>query len=208
VASTRPMKKVKAALAAEICEHFELRQEARAILTPTATPLGFLEGLLARHEYASALSFVAHALPPREAVWWGCLCLRQACGPGLAPPDAAAVKAAAEWVLEPTEGRRRTAAVLAEETGVGTPAGSLATAAAWTGGSLAPPDPRLPVVPPGPYMPAKAVSGAVLLASAKAEPVRIAEVQRAFVLLGIDVAEGRAVWPEVKPRPPRKTWAR
>lgn len=208
MASPRPLKKVRAALAAEVCAHFELREDARPLLTPAATPREFLDALLDRRLFTSALSFVAHALPPREAVWWGCLCVRHAVGPGLAPSEAAAVKAAAEWVLEPTEERRRTAAALAEQTGVGTPAGSLATAAAWTGGSLAPPDPRLPVVPPGPHLPAKAVSGAVLLASAKAEPVRIAEVQRAFVLLGIDVAEGRAVWPEVKPRPPRKTWGR
>jgi len=208
VASPRPLKKVKAVLAAEVCAHFELREESRPLLTATATPRGFLESLVGARHYPSALSFLAHALPPREAVWWGCLCLRQASGPSLAPTDSAALRASAEWVLEPTEERRKTAAALAEEAGIGTPAGILATAVGWTGGSLAPPNPKVPEVPPGPYLPARAVTGAVLLASARAEAVRIAETQRVFVELGIDVAEGGVAWPDVKPRPPRKTWGR
>ena len=208
MASPRPLKKVKAALAAEVCARFELRDEARPLLTPTATPRGFLETLELRGQYATALSFLAHSLPPREAIWWGCLCLRQASGSELPPLDAAAVKASAEWVLEPTEKRRSAAAALAEETGVGTPAGSLATAVAWTGGSLAPPNPKIPVVPPGPWLPAKAVAGAVLLASAKGDPVLITNVQRTMIELGIGIAEGRVVWPDVKPKPPRGTWGR
>ena len=208
MASPRPMRKVKAALAADVCAHFELREEARPLLRPGATPREFLEALLANRQYSSAVSFVAHALPPREAIWWACLCLRQAFGPELPPPDSAAVKAAAEWVLEPTEERRSAAAALAEATGVGTPAGSLATAVAWTGGSLAPPNPKIPVVPPGPHLPAKAVSGAVLLASMKGDPVHLSDAQRTFVDLGIGVADGRFVWPDVKPKTPRKTWGR
>jgi hypothetical protein len=202
------MKKVKAALAAEICGRFELRDGARPLLTPSATPRGFLETLELSGQLPSALSFLAHALPPREAVWWGCLCLRHASAAAPPPAEAAALKAVAEWVLEPTEERRGIAATLAETAGIGTPAGSLATAVAWTGGSLSPPDPQVPKVPPGPWLPAKAVSGAVLLASARADPVRIENVQRSFVQLGRDVAEGRVTWPDVKPRPPRGTWGR
>ena len=208
MASPRPLRKVKATLAVEVCARFELREEARTLLTPTATPRAFLETLLERRQLPAAMSFLAHALPQREAVWWGCLCLRHAYGPSPAPADAAALKASAEWVLEPTEDRRMTAASLATEMGVGTPAGSLATAVAWTGGSLGPPNPKVPEVPPGPDLPAKAVSGAVLLASAKAEPLRIEETQRTFVQLGIDVAEGLVTWPDVKPKPPRRTWGR
>ena len=208
MASPRPMKKVKAPVAAEICARYELREDARPLLTPTATPREFLEALEARERHASALSFLAHALPPREAVWWGCLCLRQASADALPPAEADALKSAAEWVLEPTEERRRVSTGHAEAAGVGSAAGCLATAVGWTGGSLSPPDPKIPVVPPGPHLPAKAVAGAVLLASARAEPAHIAGVQRSFVELGVGVAEGRFSWPDVKPRPPRGTWRR
>lgn len=208
MASPRPLKKVKATLASEVCARFELRDEARPLLTPEATPRGFLETLELRGQYASALTFLAHALPSREAIWWGCLCLRQAAGELLPEKEAPAMKAVAEWVLEPTEDRRGAAAAIAEQQGVGTPAASLATAVAWTGGSLGPSDPKVPRVPPGPWLPAKAVSGAVLLASARAAPVSIAGLLQGFVQLGLDVAEGRVCWPDVKPKPLRRTWGR
>ena len=206
MASPRPMKRVKAALAAEVCARYALREDARALLSPTTTPREFLEALETRGQYASALSFLAHALPPREAVWWGCLCLRQASTAALPPAEAEALKVVAEWVLDPVEERRKAAAALAESAGVDTPTGCLATAVAWTGGSLSPASPKVPVVVPGPDMPSKAVAGGVLLASARAEPSRIAGVQRAFVGLGVGVAEGRFVWPEAKPRARRATW--
>lgn len=208
MATSRSLKKVKAESAAEVCARFELRDEARPLLTPTATPRGFLEVLDDRGQHSSALSFLAHALPARDAVWWGCLCLRHAASAPLPPADAEALKAVAEWVLEPVESRRVAAAAAAAKAGVGTPAGILATAVQWTGGSLAPPDPRIPEVPPGPWLPAKAVSGALLLASARAEPTKIAGVQKTFLQLGMDLAEGRVTWPDVKPRPPRGKWGR
>jgi hypothetical protein len=42
----------------------------------------------------------------------------------------------------------------------------------------------------------------ILLAAVKGEPTRIADTQRLFLELGIGVAEGRFVWPEVK-QPPK-----
>src|SRR5262249_2510386 len=158
------------------------------LLRDGLSPRAFIELLLARKKYAAAISFVAHALPPREAVWWGCLCLRHTGGPRLAPPEEAACKAAAKWVLEPTEDNRNAAQAPAEKAGMGTAAGGLAMAATWTGGSLAPPN--APAVPPGPFLPAQAVAGAVLLAAAKTEPVKIADTQRLFIELGVGVAEG------------------
>jgi hypothetical protein len=38
------------------------------------------------------IDFIAHALPAREAVWWGCLCLQHACGSNLSPADKAPAK--------------------------------------------------------------------------------------------------------------------
>jgi hypothetical protein len=188
--------KVKAARAAELCRHFDLKEEARPLLHDELSPGEFIDLLLANKQYAAAIGFVAHALPPREAVWWGCLCLWHAAGPNLPPVDETACKAAVQWVLEPTEDYRKAAQVPGEKAGFGTPAGGLAMAATWTGGSLAPPG--APAVPPGPFMPAKAVAGAVLLAALKVDPVKILDTQRLFVELGVGVAEGRFTWPEIK----------
>jgi hypothetical protein len=200
--SREPLTKVKAARAAEICQHFELKEEARPLLAPDATPREFLDALLAGRQFQAAIAFVAHALPQREAVWWGCLCLRHACPAPLPPKEEEACKAAVQWVLEPTEENRRRARGPGEAAGVGTPAGALALAASWTGGSLSPPN--LPPVPPSPYMTAKGVVGAVLLAATKGDPAKIVDTQRLFVELGIDLASGRVQWPEIKKRTPGK----
>jgi hypothetical protein len=185
--------KVKATRAADVCRHFTLKEEARPLLRDGLSPAEFVAALLAGKQAAAAVEFLAHALPPREAVWWGCICLRHATAE-LPPPEQAACKAAVEWVIDPTDDKRQAAQQPGEAAGLATPAGGLALAATWTGGSLAPP--KLPAVPPGPFLPAKAVAGAVQLAAAKGDPARLADTQRLFVELGVGVAEGRFVWPE------------
>ena len=201
--------KIAATTAADVCKNFDLKEEVRPLLKPSQTPREFLEILLAQKKHAAAIDFLAHALPPREAVWWGCLCLQHATRSAPPQVEQAAEKAAARWVLEPTEENRRAAQAPGEAAKMGTPAGCLAMAATWTGGSLAPPippahpkAPPIPPVPPGPYLPAKAVAGAVMLAAVKAEPTRIVDTQRLFVELGIGVAEGRFVWPDIQPPKP------
>jgi hypothetical protein len=210
-----PLTKIKAISAAEVCKNFSLKEEARPLLREGQSPRDFVDVLLAHKKHAPAIDFLAHALPPREAIWWGCLCLQQVSASPLSPPEAAACKAAVAWVLEPTEGNRRAAQPPSEAAGPSTPAGGLALATLWTGGSLAPsttqPNPKVPPappVPPGPFLPARAVAGAILLASVKGEPTRIADTQRLFVELGMGVAEGRFVWPEVKRISRERTWKR
>jgi hypothetical protein len=197
------LNKVKAAKAAEICKHFDLKEEARPLLRDGLTPRDFVDSLLADRQYQSAIQFMAHALPPREAVWWGCLCLEHVSREKWSPEEKAAGKATVEWVLDPSEENRQATKAPGEAAGIATPAGSLALATSWTGGSMTPTN--LPPVPPGPYLPAKGVAGAVAQAAVKGDPIKIADTQRLFVELGIGVAEGRVVWPEIKKKPHGKT---
>jgi hypothetical protein len=188
--------KVKATKAAEVCQHFDLKEEARPLLRHGLSPREFVDALLANRQYQAAIHFMAHALPAREAVWWGCLCLEHVRRDKWVDDEKAAAKAAVQWVLDPSEENRQAAKAPGDAAGPGTPAGSLALAASWTGGSLA--AANLPPVPPGPFLPAKGVAGAVALAAVKGDPLKIADTQRLFVELGITVAEGRVVWPELK----------
>ena len=194
--SQRALTKVTAARASEVCTHFELEAGVRKYLDNDPSSGEFIDLLLANKHYAAAIGFMAHALAVREAVWWGCLCLRHACGSQLPPADEAACRAAVQWVLDPTDDNRAAAQAPGEKAGLGTPSGGLAMAATWTGGSLAPPS--APKVPPGPFVPAKAVAGAVLLAAVKGDPVKIGDTQRLFVELGVGVAQGRFIWPEIE----------
>lgn len=181
--------KVAAATAAEVCARFDLRQEARPLLCDGMGPNEFVEALVAKKQYVAAIDFIAHALPVREAIWWGCLCLQHATDGDLSPPDKAACKAAVQWVMQPTEENRAAAQAPAQEAGLATPAGQLALATNQTGGNIAPAN--APPMPPAPFEPAKAVARAVKMATAKADPVKIIDTQRLLVELGIGVAEGR-----------------
>ncbi len=102
-------------------------------------PRSFLDALIEAGEFPDAVRFLAHALPKREAVWWACLCAREAAGADPPEPVAAALRAAEAWVADPSEENRR-AAVARGRGGraAAPPAGCAAAAAFWSGGSLGP----------------------------------------------------------------------
>lgn len=168
--------------AAEICARFPLKKNARALLRQGMTPRDFLDALMAQRQYLSAIEFMAHAMPPRAGIWWGCLCLQHACGAKLAPPDWAALQAAAIWVLWPTERYRAAAQGRAQAAGLASPAGALAMAAAAGSG-------------PAAMSAGASVANAVKLATTKGAPGRIADTQRLYAELAAGVAEGRFRWP-------------
>ncbi|HEY0791989.1 MAG TPA: hypothetical protein VGD78_13070 [Chthoniobacterales bacterium] len=190
--SQEPLVKVKAESAAEVCAHFDLTRESRALLREAMPPRELIGAFLKNKHYLAAIDFMAHALPAREAIWWGCLCLQHACGDRLSQSEKAAGKAAVQWIFEPTEEKRVAAKTPAELAGPVSPAGALASAAhqAEDGPSGAA------------FASAKAVAGAVKLASSKVDAIKIVDTQRLFVELGIEVAKGRFGWPATRNKVP------
>jgi hypothetical protein len=188
-ASSPPLAKVEAATAAEVCARFHLDKDAQQLLRPEMSPRAFLDILLEKKQFIAGIDFIAHALPARESIWWGCLCVQHTCGEKLEPWERIACKMAVEWVRQPNEANRAAAQRPAEVLGPTSPAGALAAAANQTGGSLLPPN--MPPVPPGPFAPAKSVALAVKVASTKGDALRMQATQRSLVELGIGVAEGR-----------------
>lgn len=187
VAAGPPLVKVTRS-AAEICALFPLSPEGRAVLHPALSPAEFLDRLCAGGLAIDAIRFLAHALPRREAVWWACLSARSVVD-GAAPAETHAVETAEAWVYHPDEEHRRAAAAAADAVGNSeSPARWAATAAAWSGGSLAPPE--APVVPPAETLTAQAAAGAVLLASVKPEPGRAPERHRQAIAQAVDIARG------------------
>lgn len=180
--SHQPLIKVSARTASEVCAHFNLPKEARALLQDGMDPREFVDALLTQKQNVTGIDFMSHALPPREGIWWGCLCFQHAFGNELNPLDRAAVTAAVRWVFQPIEENRAVAKAPADALGCASPAGALASAVMQTGGGVA---------PPSPFAPAKSVAVAVKLSTVKGDPARILDRQRAFVELGVEVAEGR-----------------
>jgi hypothetical protein len=155
------------------------------------TPQEFAGALIENKKCVDGIDFMAHALPAREGVWWGCLCMQHAVGETLSAAERMAATATVQWVLQPTEENRAAARASAEGAGAGSAAGALAMAVSLTGGSAAPPN--APFKPPPPFASAKAVAMAVKIASTKADPANMAKVQRCYVELALDVAKGKLI---------------
>jgi hypothetical protein len=168
-----PLAKITAITAAEICANVDLQKPARQLLREGMNPREFVAALLDNKKYVDAIDFLAHALPVREGIWWGCLCMQHAMGNDLPAPDRAAATAAVLWVIEPTEETRAATKAPAEAAGPASPAGALAAAA-----NLAS---------------AEAIARAVKLASIKTEAPKISKLQGSYVELAIEVAEGRLI---------------
>jgi hypothetical protein len=156
-----------------------------ALVRPEMHPLDFVALLMEKALYPDAVRFIAHALPKREAVWWGWVCARRAAGDNPQPKIKAVLDATEKWIAQPSEDNRRSAMAAAQKAELGTAAGCAGLAAFFSGGSLAPPE--APVVPPGEFLSAKAVSGAVIFAAVAKEPERAPEKFKSFVAQGVEV---------------------
>jgi hypothetical protein len=170
----------------------ELGEEAMALLRPELHPLDFVALLMEKALYPDAVRFIAHALPKREAVWWGWVCARRASGDNPQPKIKAALDATEKWIAQPSEDNRRGAMAAAQKAELGTAAGCAGLAAFFSGGSLAPPE--APVVPPGEFLSAKAVCGAVIFAAVAKEPERAPDKFKSFVAQGVDVSNRVKIW--------------
>jgi hypothetical protein len=180
---------ISAETASEICGRLYLDDAALSLLRPNMGPRDYVDALVEKAQYLAAIDFIAHALPAREAIWWGCLSLQRTCGNKLEPWERRAYRLTVQWVLWPDEANRAATKQPAEVLGPASPAGGLAAAANQTGGSMGLPDG--PPIPPSPFAPARAVAIAIKVASTKCEAAQIIPMQRSLVDLGIAIAEGR-----------------
>jgi hypothetical protein len=177
----------------EISAACKLSEPARGLVATHAAPVAFVEQLARDGLARDGLEFVAHWLPKRAAIWWGCLCLWHVRRPTFPPAEEAALRALVQWVREPTEPRRRSLEAVAEAAGnLRTPAGGLACAASFSGGSLAPPG--LPVVAPPPELTAHTVAQVLVVAALHTHPECAGETYRHFLELGLEVARGENRW--------------
>ena len=176
----------------EISAVAELGEEAMALLRPDLHPLDYVALLMEKALFPDAVRFIAHALPKREAVWWAWVCARRAAGESPQPQIKAALAATEKWIAQPDENNRRLAMAAAEKAELGTAAGCAGLAAFFSGGSIAPPN--APAVPPGEFLTAKAVSGAVIFAAVAREPEKAPERFRSFVAQGLDVTNRVKLW--------------
>jgi hypothetical protein len=163
----------------ELCDRAKVSEEAKALLTSESSTKEFIALLMEKELFKDALRMVAYLLPKREAVGWGCLCVRHGfAGPKGKPlPE---VHAAVErWVSAPHEENRWAARQAANKEKPKTPSGLLAMATFFAGPSMAPPN--LQAVPPPDHMTSEMVANAVFLAGVVNEPEKAKEKYGVFM---------------------------
>ena len=183
---------VAARTMAEFVELAGLGDDAKALLEPAHGPREYMQALVAAACYPDAVRFLAHALPKREGIWWAWVCARRSVGDAPPAPVKAALDATERWITQPTDENRRAAMKAAEAAELSSPAGSAALAVFLSGGSLGPPD--TPPVPPGEFLTARAITGAIVAAAVSSEPVKAPERFQSFIAQGLDVVNRLHLW--------------
>lgn len=184
--------------AAEICQRFSLRENLRSLLDDGPSSLRFLDRLLVdERQLPDAVDFLAHALPPRECVGWGCLCVELLQGKQWTPAEETAMAAAVDWMREPSENGRLAAREPAARTVCdhppGMPAGHLAAAVWASTGIPLPPWDGIADAPAG-FTP-KHVALAVQLAILRHDgPEELLAGYQRCVALAIGTMRGKHLW--------------
>jgi hypothetical protein len=73
-----------------------------------------------------------------------------------------------------------------------TPAGCTALAVFLSGGSMGPPD--TPAVPPGEFLTARAITGAIVAAAVSTDPAKAPDKFQSFIAQGLDVVNRLHLW--------------
>jgi hypothetical protein len=181
------MPQVRFATARSLFEAFpELSKKLTAAPTDEAS-IAFLRRLSADDKLEDAVTFCAHLLPRREAVWWGCLSTRAFHHGDTMPGRAESLLKAEAWVYEPTDQHRRAALEFGTAADSSDPLSWLALGAGWSGGMLVS-NPKASVPVP-PYMTARAVRTAILLGARQIRPAERPARMQASIADGIKLAE-------------------
>lgn len=180
--------------AAGLCRHgrIKLKEAATRWLDDQVSPREFFDRLVRHDCLADARRVLAHAMPKRRALWWGCLCGLDACRDSMPPAVSEVIDAVVRFVRQPNEENRRIMLPLGKRVGVNTLAGSLAMATFFSRGSVS--RPGLPEVAPRPCVTGRLVGVAVYLASVTRDPKHYKARLRGYLAWGRDIACGKNLW--------------
>ncbi len=173
---------------AALAQPLALSEAARAQVEGAPNLHALLGKLNASGLHVDAARLLLRALPKRYAVAWVCECFRK--DAERAPfdgPDGEAIRVVERWIAEGSEEARAAANACAEASNYDTATGWLAAAAAWSGGSLAPPG--FTVVPPSEALTGDACFAALCLLAAR-EPAAFAPRLRGWLERAIGVFAG------------------
>jgi hypothetical protein len=179
---------------AATCAYLEFGEDVNELAATAKTADALIDELAKQGKVHDALRLRAHLLPKRQAVWWGCLCVREDVDEPLPPAQIDAMEAAEDWVREPDEDHRRIAEKRSEEAKYSGVGATLALSAFWSEGSIAPEgnqdvlaDERLT---------SQGVAAALISAAYHGDPAQAPKRTEAFLAKGKDMANGKIPLPE------------
>jgi hypothetical protein len=163
------MPQIRFSTARSLLEAFPELSKKLTVAATDEAPLDFLRKLSAQAKFEDGVTFCAHLLPRREAVWWACGAVK-ASSNDAAQAQSDGFLAAQKWVYDPSEENRLAALETGNKSDKAKPATWLALGAGWSGGMLSS-HPKAPVPMPH-YLTARAAHIAILL---NAQPIGAAE---------------------------------
>jgi hypothetical protein len=163
----------------QLCDRAKLGDESKMLLTDELSTKQFLGLLIEKELFQDAIRLVAYLLPKREAIGWGCLCVRHILASQKDKPLPNVQMAAERWVAAPNEENRWAAKQAADQEDPRTPSGFLALAVFFAGPSMAPPN--VQAVPPPDHITSEIVANAVILSGVIDEPEKAKEKHRVFM---------------------------
>jgi hypothetical protein len=163
----------------QLCDQAKVGDEGKALLTDEFSTKEFIALLVEKELFPDALRVVAYLLPKREAIGWGCLCVRHILASQKGKPLPDAQMAVERWVSAPQEENRWAAKEAADREEDKTLSGLLAMAGFFAGPSLAPP--HLQPVPPPDHVTSEIVASTVFLAGVIGEPEKANEKYQVFM---------------------------
>ncbi len=170
------------------CAYLELAKDVQSLSHSTPTAEELIESLVVEEKFLDALRIRAYLLPKRDAVWWGCLCVRDELDEPLEPEQELAVAAAESWVTDPTEELRREAESKSNDVGSKGAGGLLALSAFWCEGTIGPADG--PEIPGDDRLVCQGVAAALITAAYLGDAKKANNRLTAFLKKGQAVADG------------------
>ncbi len=163
----------------QLCNQAKVSDEAKALLTEESRTKEFLARLVEEELFQDAIRLFAYLLPKREAIGWGCLCVRHVLASPEGKPLPDVQLAAERWVSAPNEENRWAAKQAADKEESKSPSSLLALGVFFAGPSLAAPHMR--PVPPPDHLTSLMVASAAIKSGLVNEPKKAKEKYRVFM---------------------------
>jgi len=179
------MPQIRFATARSLLDSFPELSKQLTVAPTDEAPLDFLQKLSAQEKFEDGVTFCAHLLPRREAVWWACSVIKAAAIDS--PSQSEGFLAAQKWIHDPSEDNRLATLATGNKADKAKPSTWLALGAGWSGGMLSS-HPKAAVPMPH-YLTPRAARIAILL---NAQPIPAGERSaglRASITEGIKLAE-------------------